>query len=247
MLDGLQYSILKRLAPVNPTAAGADPYQGRNKTKVLLGEKVLEQLRGKTVLDFGCGDGHESIELAQMGAARVIGLDNRQSVLEKARKNAAASGVLDRCEFVTDTSEKIDAIVSLDAFEHFSDPAGVLKKMHQLLPAGGRVYISFGPTWYHPRGGHLFSVIPWAHVIFSESALIRWRNDVRKDGAKRFSEVDGGLNQMTIRRFEKLVAESDFSVESIEAAPIRKLRFFHNRLTREFFTAVVRCRLVKKG
>jgi hypothetical protein len=51
---------------------------------------------------------------------------------------------------------------------------------------------------------------------------------------------------MTIRRFEQLVRESDFEVVSIETSPIRKLRFVHNRLTREFFTAVVRCNLVKR-
>jgi hypothetical protein len=70
------------------------------------------------------------------------------------------------------------------------------------------VPISFGPTWHHPYGGHLFSVFPWAHLIFSEKALTRWRSDLRDDGATRFGEVAGGLNQMTIRRFEELVADS---------------------------------------
>ena len=55
--------------------------------------------------------------------------------------------------------------------------------------------------------------------------------------------MSAGLNQMTVRRFERLVAESDFEFESFEAVPIKKLRRFHNRLTREFFSAVVRCRL----
>ena len=65
----------------------------------------------------------------------------------------------------------IDAIVSIDAFEHFSNPASALKTMHAMLNPGGRVYVSFGPTWYHPLGGHLFSVFPWAHLLFSETAL----------------------------------------------------------------------------
>ncbi len=246
MLDGFQYWILKHVAPGDQVVATTvEPYKGRNKTRILLGEKVLDWLKGKTVLDFGCGAGNESVELAQAGAARVIGLDLRPSILEKARQNAAAAGVQDKCEFVTDYPGVVDAVISIDAFEHFSDPAGVLKKIDQLLGPGGVVYISFGPAWYHPRGGHLFSPFPWAHVIFSEKALIRWRNDIRNDGATRFSEVEGGLNQMTIKRFEQLVAETKFKVEYLDAAPIRKLRFFHNALTREFFTAVVRCKLIK--
>jgi hypothetical protein len=51
---------------------------------------------------------------------------------------------------------------------------------------------------------------------------------------------------MTISRFEQLVAESDFEFETFEAVPIRKLRRLHNRLTREFFSSIVRCRLVPR-
>jgi hypothetical protein len=105
----------------------------------------------------------------------------------------------------------------------------------------------FGPTWYHPLGGHQFSVFPWSHLLFTEKALIRWRSHFKQDGATRFNEVEGGLNQMTISRFERLIAASDFEFQSLEAVPIRKLRRLHNRLTREFFSAIVRCRLVPRG
>lgn len=106
--------------------------------------------------------------------------------------------------------------------------------------------MSFGPTWRHPLGGHLFSVFPWAHLMFSEQALIRWRSTFKTDGATRFSEVAGGLNQMTIARFERLIADSPLQFASLELVPIKKLRPFHNRVTREFTTAVVRCRLIKR-
>ena len=77
--------------------------------------------------------------------------------------------------------------------------------------------------------------------------MIRWRNDVRSDGATRFSEVEGGLNQMTIRRFERLVADSQFQLDRLEAVPIRRLAPVHNRLTREFCTAVIRARLLRSA
>ena len=115
--------------------------------------------------------------------------------------------------------------------------------MAEMLKPTGYVLASFGPTWYHPLGGHLFSVFPWAHLIFSENALCRWRSHIRSDGAKRFREVEGGLNQMTIRRFERTVASSPLKLESLEAIPIRATRMFHNYATREFLTAIVRCKL----
>lgn len=245
MWTNLQYRILKRISPQAPCYLSGAVYAGKSKIRVLLGEQALEELRGKVVIDFGCGDGLEAIELAQSGAVQVIGIDNREQALRRARENARCAGVQDVCRFVSEGAYCADAIISLDSFEHYEDPGAILQTMYDLLKPGGAVYSSFGPTWYHPLGGHLFSVFPWAHLIFSEAALIRWRSDLRSDGATRFSEVEGGLNGMTIARFERLVRCSPFVIESMETRPIRRLRRMHNRLTREFTTSVVRCKLLR--
>ena len=108
--------------------------------------------------------------------------------------NAAAAGLEAVCPFSTATDERADVIVSIDAFEHFDDPPSILRIMDGLLGPEAEVLASFGPTWYHSFGGHLFSVFPWAHLLFSERALMRWRSDIRNDGAARFGEVAGGLN-----------------------------------------------------
>lgn len=221
-------------------------YAGKSKLRTLLGDRLLRGIEGKTVIDFGCGEGAEAVELARFGARQVIGVDIRRDALDRATALAAASGVADRCRFCLQPAEPADVIVSIDSFEHFGDPASILRSMHALLIPGGRVVTSFGPTWFHPYGGHLFSIFPWAHLLFSEKALIRWRSDIRSDGATRFSEVEGGLNQITIGRFERLVAASPFTLESIEAVPIRRLAPLHNPLTREFTTAIVRASLVKR-
>jgi len=175
----------------------------------------------------------------------VIGIDIREDVLQTARQKALIAGVQNACLFASSTKEPAEIVVSIDGFEHFADPAESLRVMNTLLQPGGEVLISFGPTWYHPWGGHLFSIFPWAHLIFSEKAFIRWRSTFKTDGATRFSEVAGGLNQMTIRRFKGLIHDSPFKLATLELVPIRNLRRFHNLLTREFTTAIVRCRLVK--
>ena len=210
-----------------------------------MGPGFFAEIAGKMVIDFGCGEGDDSIEMVRRGAGRVIGIDIRDDVLNVARQKADEERIGPQCSFGTSTNELADVIVSVDAFEHFSDPAEVLRVMDRLLKPSGEVLISFGPTWYHPLGGHLFSVFPWAHLLFAEEALIEWRSTFKTDGATRFGEVAGGLNQMTIARFEALVAGSPFRMDSLELVPIRKLRRFHNRLTREFSTSIVRCRLLK--
>lgn len=216
------------------------------KVKRIVGDDGWESLRGRTVLDFGCGHGGGCIEMARQGATRVIGLDIRSELLDEARKSASEAGVSKACEFTESINEPVDVIVSIDSFEHYADPAGVLKTMDRLLKDEGVVLVSFGPTWYHPRGGHLFSIFPWSHLLFSEKAQIRWRSDFKHDGAAHFSEVAGGLNMMTIRKFLNYVKDSAFESELFRPVPIRSLRWAHNRLSREFTTSVVEAILAKK-
>lgn len=240
------YRILRVIARAEPNRMSGAAYAGRSKLAALLGEEIWQHIRNKIVVDFGCGSGVEAIEMAQRGARRVYGIDNRESSLEVARAEAARRGCANVI-FCSAPLELADVIVSIDAFEHFADPAAILESMMQMLQPNGCVLISFGPTWYHPHGGHLFSVFPWAHLIFAEDCLCRWRSHIRGDGARRFCEVEGGLNQMTIRRFERMVKASPFRVEWLQAVPIRAVRFLHNRLTREFLTAVVQCKLVPRA
>ena len=243
----LGYRILKAVSDDGETGyMDGSVYDNKSKIATLLGENIWDETRDKVVIDFGCGTGAESVEIAEHGAKKVIGVEIQEKRLQAARERAAKHGVADRCIFTTTPTEPADVIVSLDSFEHFDDPAEILRVMHNMLSPTGSVITAFGPTWYHPLGGHLVSVFPWAHLIFTERALIMWRSTVRSDGATCFREVEGGLNQMTIRRFEKLVAESPFRFAEFEARPIHKLKPIACRLTREFTTAIVRCKLVPR-
>lgn len=244
MLAAVQYHFLRLIAPRVPSTMGGEAYEGKSKLRILL-PGIENEIKDKVVLDFGCGPGQEVKEMALLGARRVIGLDIGEKWLQIGREQAEKAGVSAKCEFVTSVASPVDVIVSLDSFEHFADPSAVLQTMHSLLKPGGCVFASFGPTWYHPLGGHLFSVFPWAHIVLKEEALARWRAQFKTDGARKFGEVEGGLNQMTIRRFREILRTSPFAVEELELVPIRWLKPLHNRATREFLTAIVRCKLRK--
>ena len=241
------YNFLKRIGKdAHNVPMDGSVYANKSKLEILLGNHFWHDIKDKVVIDFGCGVGAETVEMAQRGARKVIGIDIQERFLYAARERASQCGVSDRCEFVRQTNERADVIVAIDSFEHFNNPSAILTQMRGMLKADGCVITSFGPTWYHPCGGHFFSVFPWAHLIFTEQALIRWRSDFKSDGATRFREVEGGLNQMTINYFEHIVRESPFKFAQFEAVPIRKLKILHNQLTREFTTATVRCKLVSR-
>jgi SAM-dependent methyltransferase len=239
----LGYRLLRRLWPAPVHNLSGIAYANKDKVEMTLGPDVYRELRGKTVVDFGCGEGAEAVRIAQRGAAKVIGVDILEKSLEKARENASNAGVSDRCEFATSTREQCDVVISLDSFEHFEDPGAILNTMRELLKPDGYVWASFGPTWYHPYGGHVFSPFPWAHLIFSEATLLRRRADIKGSKLAHFKDIPEGLGQISIRRFLRVVEESGYDLISFEAVPIKMLRPFANRLTREFATSVVRCKL----
>jgi 2-polyprenyl-3-methyl-5-hydroxy-6-metoxy-1,4-benzoquinol methylase len=221
-------------------------YETTGKLQALLGETFFTEIQGKTVLDFGCGPGAEAVEMARRGARRVLGIEIRQSFLDEARQRAASFGVTDRCAFMTTPDEPADLIVSLDSFEHFADPAEILRVMDAYLAPNGKVVAAFGPLWYHPLGGHFFSVFPWSHLVFTEKVLLRWRKLFRPHQTAR-SIADCGLNAMTLRRFERLVAASPFRFERYDIRPIRGHRWLLAPVLREFGTSVVTCTLVKRA
>lgn len=250
----LGYGMLRKIAPLRdatPEQVAAlregDSNVLNTKLTQYFGDSFFDLIRGKTVLDFGCGVGCQSVELARIGARRVIGLDIQEHVLAEARELARQQSVSEICHFTTSTDELADIIISKDAFEHFSDPAAILQRMSELLKPDGAVLAAFGPTWLHPYGGHLFSVFPWSHLIFTERALIRWRSDFKADGATRFGEVAGGLNQITIRRFERLVEDSPLRFEHLDTIPIRGIHLLKHSLLRELGSSIVCCKLTLKG
>ena len=245
MLASIEYALLKELCKREKVALGEDCQTASySKLDVHIGPGWREYVREQIVLDFGCGYGNEMIQLAKAGARKVYGIEISENQLREARQRLAKAGVTDRCCLLNEAPpEAVDCVFSFDSFEHFDDPAQILRRMHSFLKPGGRVYVSFGPSWFHPLGGHAFSAFPWAHLLLCESALVRWRNLYYPGTSVGFNQ--SGLNRMTIKRFFALCDKSGFTVESRQIVPIRRLALLHNRLTREWTASVVKAVLCK--
>src|SRR5579884_620446 len=56
-------------------------------------------VRGKSVLDVGCGSGIYVVSFAQRGARRIVGLDFSRNMLDLAERAVERHGVGSRCEF----------------------------------------------------------------------------------------------------------------------------------------------------
>jgi 2-polyprenyl-3-methyl-5-hydroxy-6-metoxy-1,4-benzoquinol methylase len=104
-------------------------------------------VRGKRVLDVGCGSGRYMIEYAKRGARKVVGLDFSSQMLCLARALAAQEGVQERCEFLEadfrrwEFPERFDVVLAMGVFDYLENPVEFLRRMMAL--SRGKVIGSF--------------------------------------------------------------------------------------------------------
>ena len=203
-----------------------------------------EMARGKSVLDFGCGYGLQAAALAQRSpTARVVGIDlPRPTLLERWQQFHLPNLTLTT---TLPADETFDIVYSCSAFEHFDDPAEILSLMRaRAKPQGGLVVISFAEPWYSPHGSHMdgFTRLPWVNLLFSERTVLNVRSRYRTDGARCYEEVEGGLNRMTVARFERLIRESGLTIRFSRLFPVKRLPLVTRvPVVRELLTAAASC------
>jgi SAM-dependent methyltransferase len=192
--------------------------------------RFRDSIRGKVVLDYGSGFGYQAIAMVHAGAKHVVGLDIMEIAKTTGEKLAAEHGVTDRTTFITCPAEltsKVDVVLSQNSFEHYPDPQRELNTMASMLAAGGRAFICFGPPWYAPRGSHMayFCRLPWVNVLFPESTVMSVRSQYRDDGAKHYVDVPGGLNMMSIAKWEGLIRSTGLKAEYSHYHAVKNISF----------------------
>ena len=106
---------------------------------------LLPDLKGKTVLDMGCGAGDHCAEYVRRGAKGVVGVDISEKMLALAREKNASP----RIEYLRLPMEEIgglqgpfDVVASSLAIHYVADYAGLCKNVYRLLRSGGAFVFS---------------------------------------------------------------------------------------------------------
>ena len=107
---------------------------------------VPDEIRGRDLVDLGCGGGLLSEPLARMGA-RVIGIDISGRSLQVAREHAAEFRARPRylCADVRRTplaSRSYQGVLLADVLEHLNDPRTAIREASRLLQPGGWLYVN---------------------------------------------------------------------------------------------------------
>lgn len=115
---------------------------------------LVDNSRGKKVLDYCCGNGGMSIFLAQNGAAPV-GIDISDTSIENCKKLALQMGVKDKATFVAMDAENttfenntFDVAVCSGVLHHL-DTAKAFAELARVVKPGGKV-ICAEPLAYNP-------------------------------------------------------------------------------------------------
>ena len=115
--------------------------------------KLLGNVKGKHVLELGCGGGQVSISLAKKGAI-CTGLDISQKQLDYAKYLANKNNV--KVDFIKGTFSNLnrfrtgeyDIIISVFALQYASDLSSILNKIPRLLKQKGVFVFSLDHPFY---------------------------------------------------------------------------------------------------
>jgi SAM-dependent methyltransferase len=105
-------------------------------------DTIFDAASGSRVLDYGCGTGSNTVELARRGA-EVVGIDISPGALEVARAKADAAGLSDRIVLRVMNAEKLELpdntfdLVCGTGILHHLDLDACFREIHRVLKPGG--------------------------------------------------------------------------------------------------------------
>ena len=126
-------------------------------------------VRGKRVLDVGCGGGILAEAMARRGAAHVLGIDLAVKPLKVAQLHALEAGI-ENIEYREVAIEALaaaepasfDVATCMEMLEHVPDPASVVRACAALVKPGGQLFFS---TINRNVKSFLFAIVGAEHVL----------------------------------------------------------------------------------
>lgn len=122
--------------------------------------RLLGDLKGKRVLELGCGGGQNSVAFAKQGAI-AIGVDLSAEMLAFARRLADREDVRvelrqgDMADLAFVRADSVDLVFSASAFGFVEDLNRVFRQVHRVLRTGAPLVFSLPHPAYHlVDGGH---------------------------------------------------------------------------------------------
>lgn len=108
-------------------------------------KKLLPDLAEKSVIDLGCGYGHNCLDFVKRGAKRVVGIDISSNMIELAKKESVSEEI----EYINGSmtelnklTETFDFAYSSLAFHYIEDFDALARDIYSILNKGGYLLFS---------------------------------------------------------------------------------------------------------
>lgn len=143
-------------------------YPSRQKLNNTIDE-IIENIEGKHILDFGCGNGSESLKYLQNGAI-TVGIDISSKYIEKCNQEASKMFKAENYEFLvmdahnlTFQNNSFDLVIGNGILHHL-ELFIALEEVHRVLKPGGRA-VFFEPLADNPLLKLFRLITPKARTI----------------------------------------------------------------------------------
>lgn len=109
-------------------------------------DELIGNVRGKTILDLGCGDGEIGFDFLNQGCLSYMGVDGSQNMIDFAKNNFAnvnnvkfERSMFQEWDF---TTKKFNLVISRMSFHYISNLSEIFKKVYESLENGGQFIFS---------------------------------------------------------------------------------------------------------
>lgn len=193
----------------------------------------MSWLKGKACLDAGCGQGRYVVALGRAGAAKAVGIDINDYVLDAARQRRQFAA-LDNVELrhgsvlnIPFDDRTFDFVICSGVAHHTPTPRKVFEECTRVLKPGGYIYFAvYGRSLYWRVNG-LFRGLARFISFDKMDALWRW---FRVPANKRYNYLDNLYVPYCFNFTQKEVmswfAEDYASVQRLEPQEKHFMRFF---------------------
>jgi 2-polyprenyl-3-methyl-5-hydroxy-6-metoxy-1,4-benzoquinol methylase len=150
---------------------GDDEDQKLSRAAGIVNDFIGVDMKDKTFLDFGCGEGHTPYVAANLvGVKSALGYDIKNQKWEHFNETK-------NLEFTTEfekvqKSGPFDIILINDVLDHCKDPIEILKQIKSIKSPTGIIYARCHP-WTSRHGSHLYRQLnrAYLHLVFNENEL----------------------------------------------------------------------------
>jgi 2-polyprenyl-3-methyl-5-hydroxy-6-metoxy-1,4-benzoquinol methylase/spore maturation protein CgeB len=214
-----------RARPLAPAPRCNDPetLASRGTTRA---RKLVDRfdLKGKSVLEIGCGRGEVARALAAEHACRVVAIDIQRRA-EWAEPNGVDFLVADLTDRTPSELGEFDFIFASSVWEHVRHPYTMLERTKKLLAPHGVFQLSAN-LYRGPRASHRYREVffPWPHLLFEDDVFEDFYLHIGMQPAR-----PAWVNYLTAAEYQRYFHLLGYSIQKLEYSITPLDREFYQR------------------